>query len=36
MGQNVGPLRGPLFGMSEANKERLRTELINFGISVQE
>ncbi|MDO4623685.1 MAG: 4-hydroxy-tetrahydrodipicolinate synthase [Eubacteriales bacterium] len=32
MGKNVGPLRGPLFGMGEANQEVLRKALNEFGI----
>ncbi|MCR4653984.1 MAG: 4-hydroxy-tetrahydrodipicolinate synthase [Eubacterium sp.] len=35
MGFNVGPLRGPLFGMSEAGTEKLRKALTDFGIKVQ-
>ncbi|MCI2132281.1 MAG: 4-hydroxy-tetrahydrodipicolinate synthase [Lachnospiraceae bacterium] len=36
MGMQVGPLRGPLFDMEPANKERLRNSLINFGLTVTE
>ena len=36
MGKEVGPLRGPLYGMeSEADTERLRKSLIDFGIKVK-
>ena len=34
MGFNVGPLRGPLYGMSEADQEVLRKALIDFGIKL--
>ncbi|MEE1113635.1 MAG: 4-hydroxy-tetrahydrodipicolinate synthase [Eubacterium sp.] len=34
MGKEVGPLRGPLFGMTEENKPRLRKALTDFGIEV--
>lgn len=36
MGMQVGPLRGPLFDMEPANKERLRNSLIHFGLTVTE
>jgi 4-hydroxy-tetrahydrodipicolinate synthase len=36
MGMQVGPLRGPLFDMEPANKERLRKSLIDFGLTVTE
>ena len=36
MGMQVGPLRGPLFDMGPANKERLRNSLIHFGLTVTE
>lgn len=32
MGKEVGPLRGPLCEMEEANEERLRKALVNYGL----
>ncbi len=32
MGKEVGPLRGPLFGMEPANVERLKKAMQNYGI----
>ncbi len=35
MGMEVGPLRGPLFGMGDAAQERLKKSLIDFGIEIK-
>jgi 4-hydroxy-tetrahydrodipicolinate synthase len=35
MGYGVGPLRGPLYGMSEGNIGRLRQALTDFGIELK-
>ena len=35
MGFEVGALRGPLYGMSEAGQERLRAALTDFGIQLK-
>lgn len=34
LGMEVGPLRAPLCGMSEANKAKLAAELVNYGLKL--
>ena len=36
MGEEVGPFRKPLVDMEPANRDRLRRELVNYGISLKE
>ena len=36
MGEEVGPFRKPLVDMEPANRDRLRRELVNYGISMKE
>ena len=36
MGKEVGPFRKPLVDMEPANRDRLRRELVNYGISLKE
>ena len=36
MGEGVGPFRKPLVDMEPANRDRLRRELVNYGISLKE
>ena len=36
MGEKVGPFRKPLVDMEPANRDRLRRELVNYGISLKE
>ena len=36
MGKEVGPFRKPLVEMDPANRDRLRRELVNYGISLNE
>lgn len=34
MGMEVGPLRSPLTEMEEANKEKLKEEMVKFGLKL--
>ena len=36
MGEEVGPFRKPLVDIQPANRDRLRRELVNYGISLKE
>ena len=36
MGEEVGLFRKPLVDMEPANRDRLRRELVNYGISLKE